>query len=146
MFDIPKSADCDFILDRLAIGALSSRSIPGFRAIISCLAPHQMRELPNTHCFPAHNCLHIPIADGIPGLTPYIDKAITFIRGHIAQGPVLIHCGAGNSRSVSVTIAYLVSCGFSCQEAKAFIAARRPSICPAPIFLDEIKQHFGIER
>ena len=37
----------------------------------------------------------------------YLDDATTFIADHVTKGCVLVHCGAGISRSAAVVIAYL---------------------------------------
>ena len=42
-----------------------------------------------------------------PDLDTYLDDATSFIAAHIRRGCVLVHCGAGKSRSVAVVIAYL---------------------------------------
>lgn len=55
----------------------------------------------------------IPVEDidrDAPILKLWLESAIDFINGHILQGHnVLIHCEMGRSRSVVVTIAYLMT-------------------------------------
>ena len=102
--------------------------------------------------------MHIDLADGeshalgqprdrqgnkVPsrGLEDYLDDATSFIAAHIRRGCVLVHCGAGKSRSVAVGIAYLCRyAGMSYAEAAAFVAERRPGACPAPCFAEAIKR------
>lgn len=133
-----------FVLDRLAVGDVSSRGIPGWGAVISCLTPEELTDAPPV---PAGvPVLHISVEDGAPGLRPYLDTVVAFIREHIPRGVVLVHCGAGQSRSVSVVVAYLVWCGMSLQEARALVRYRRGnSICPYPGFIEEIRSHFDCE-
>ena len=140
----------DWVLDRLAVGSLASLArADEFPAIVTCVSKEEMEQFFDGEPIASPTkgkWLYVPISDGVPGLEPHIDKIVDFIHDNIIVGPVLVHCSAGRSRSVSAVIAYLVSCGFSCQEARAHVGLRRFNICPAPVFLDEIKAHFRIER
>ena len=103
--------------------------------------------------------LHIDISDGETrrvrpdngetygnDLDSFLDDATGFIAAHIRRGCVLVHCGAGKSRSVAVVIAYLCRyAGMSFVEAAAFVAERRPGACPAPCFADAIKQWLRLD-
>ena len=81
------------------------------------------------------------------GLEDYLDDATSFIAAHIRRGCVLVHCGAGKSRSVAVVIAYLCRyAGMSFVEAAAFVAERRPGACPAPCFADAIKRWLRLDE
>ena len=122
--------DFDFITDRLAIGNAASRATPGFVAVVSVLATDRpgvgvdqlahVPPLPREFLRDRQNvCLHIDLADNedrktmlsvtnaAHSLTDYLDDATSFIAAHIRRGCVLVHCGAGKSRSVAVVIAYL---------------------------------------
>lgn len=140
----------NWVLDRLAVGSLASLAYADdFVAVVTCISKEEMDQLLDGEPLISPTkgkWLYLPIADGVAGLEQYIDRAVDFIHTNIIAGEVLVHCAAGRSRSVSVIIAYLVSCGFSCQDAKTLVASRRMNICPAPVFIDEIKKHFGIER
>ena len=62
-----------------------------------------------------------------------------FIARHLQHGCVLVHCGAGLSRSVSVVAAYLCRyAGMRLDEAIGFIKERRQGACPAEVFIAEI--------
>lgn len=81
------------------------------------------------------------------GLEDYLDDATNFIATHIRRGCVLVHCGAGKSRSVAVVVAYLCRyMGMGLSEALAFVAARRPDVCPAPCFLEAIKRWLRLDE
>lgn len=132
-----------FVLDRLAVGDVRSRRLAGWRAVISCLTPEELAEAPAVPS--GVPVLHVPIADCEPGLAPYIEAAVAFIRAHITEGAVLIHCGAGLSRSASLAIAYLVTCGMSLPEAESLVKRRRRKACPYPGFIGEIRAHCDCE-
>jgi protein-tyrosine phosphatase len=134
---------CHFILDRLAVGDVRSRRLAGWRAVVSCLTPEELAEAPPVP--DGVPVLHVPIADCEPGLAPHIEAAVACIRAHIAEGAVLIHCGAGLSRSASVALAYLVACGMSLPEAESLLKRRRREACPYPGFVREIRAHFNCE-
>ena len=81
------------------------------------------------------------------GLEDYLDDATSFIAAHIRRGCVLVHCGAGKSRSVAVVIAYLCRyAGMSYAEAAAFVAERRSGACPAPCFAEAIKRWLRLDE
>ncbi len=82
-----------------------------------------------------------------PDLDTFLDDATAFIAAHIRRGCVLVHCGAGKSRSVAVVIAYLCRyAGMSYAEAAAFVTARRPGACPAPCFIEAIKRWLRLDE
>ena len=81
------------------------------------------------------------------GLEDYLDDATSFIAAHIRRGCVLVHCGAGKSRSVAVVVAYLCRyAGMSLTEALAFVSARRRGACPAPCFIEAIKRWLRLDE
>ena len=81
-----------------------------------------------------------------PDLDTYLDDATSFIAAHLRRGCVLVHCGAGKSRSIAVVIAYLCRyAGMSYTEAAAYVAKRRPGACPAPCFAEAIKRWLRLD-
>lgn len=177
--------DYDFVTDRLAIGNVASRAIPGFVAVVSMLSTSPWDEVtgapkvPNEDRIPASAdaatlpwqgpppadyaytpVLHIDLADGETrrvrpdngetygnNLDTFLDDATSFIAAHIRRGCVLVHCGAGKSRSVAVVVAYLCRyAGMSLTEALAFVSARRPGACPAPCFIEAIKRWLRLDE
>lgn len=167
--------DYSHITDRLAVGNVASRQVPGFVAVVSLLAtapvdelygapkvPYQLvfhRQLPlawlETPSTDQTPVLHIDINDGEgPGsplgdgrdLADYLDDATAFIAAHIKRGCVLVHCGAGKSRSVAVVAAYLCRyAGMSYVEALAFVKARRSGAAPADCFADAVKRWLRLD-
>lgn len=77
----------------------------------------------------------------------YLENATSFIAHHIKRGCVLVHCGAGISRSDAVVIAYLCRyAGMSYTEALAFVKARRPQVAPADVFKEAIERWIGLSK
>lgn len=157
--------DYSFITNRLAIGNVASRAVPGFVAVVSVLATAPWDEVTGAPKVP-HGCavdelggvpvLHIDLNDGEgPGspvgdgrdLADWLSSATSFIARNIDAGCVLVHCGAGKSRSVAIVVAYLCRyAGMSLSEALSFVHARRPGVCPAPCFIDAIKHWLKLDE
>lgn len=77
----------------------------------------------------------------------YLDDATEFIATHIRRGCVLVHCGAGISRSAAVVIAYLCRyAGMSYAEALAFVKTKRPQVAPADVFKEAIARWLGLDK
>lgn len=73
------------------------------------------------------------LSDMFPEAFEFIDEGITQNRG------VLIHCLAGVSRSVTVTIAYLISAlNMTLNEAYDFVKQRKPSVNPNLNFMGQL--------
>lgn len=150
-----------------AVVSLLATDRPGTLACEVTGAP----EVPNAYRFSLQEpvgtktrVLYIDLADGeshalgqprdrqgneVPsrGLEDYLDDATSFIAAHLRRGCVLVHCGAGKSRSVAVVIAYLCRyAGMSFVEAAAFVAERRPGACPAPCFAEAIKRWLRLDE
>ncbi len=144
------SNDFDFVTDRLAVGNVASRAVPGFVAVVSLLSTRPWDELAGAPKIPGNSGVflhreairadtcgrdgidlgsksdaimwwHVDIGDGEtrrvhPGngeqygtdLEDHLDNVTAFIAAHIQRGCVLVHCGAGKSRSVAVVVALLV--------------------------------------
>lgn len=77
----------------------------------------------------------------------YLDDATEFIAANIKRGCVLVHCGAGLSRSVAVVIAYLCRyAGMSYSEALSLVKARRPGAAPADCFKLAIERWLSLHE
>lgn len=175
------SADFDFITDRLAVGNVASRAVPGFVAVVSLLSTRPWDELHGAPIVPRGIRLdavvwsgrgskfrstegqiaiwHIDIGDGEtkkphPGtgetyghdLDEYLDDVTAFIAAHIARGCVLVHCGAGISRSVAIVVAYLCRyAGMSYDEALAFVRSKRPQAAPCDAFAAAVKRWLRLD-
>jgi hypothetical protein len=170
--------DYSHITDRLAVGNVASRQVPGFVAVVSLLATAPVNELYGAPKVPGglevkrgrfdlavgsqttldvnHPLvLHIDINDGEgPGsplgdgrdLADYLADATAFIAAYIKRGCVLVHCGAGKSRSVAVVVAYLCRyAGMSYVEALTFVKSQRPGAAPADCFADAVKRWLRLD-
>lgn len=140
-------SDYNFVTDRLAIGDVASRATPGFVAVVSLLATAPWDEQYGAPAVPDGVPVHmIDLRDGEKGLETHLDGACAFIAEHITKGCVLVHCGAGLSRSVSVVAAYLCRyAGMSLSEAVNYIKDKRQGACPADIFWAAITQWLHLD-
>lgn len=145
--------DYDFITAGLAVGNVASRAVSGFVAVVTILATDRpgilADELYGAPTVPNGGTvddwcdgaclvpvLYVDLADGESksfgtNMHELDDRLLTsitaFIAAHIARGPVLVHCGAGISRSAAVVVAYFCRyAGMSYTEALAFVRSRRP--------------------
>jgi protein-tyrosine phosphatase len=91
---------------------------------------------------PSINYVHIPIADATPVSVGQFDAIIDAIGENIRRGTVLVHCGAGVSRSSILTAAYMDIVGYKGIDA-ALIEIRklRPIVSPSPVLLQSVKEH-----
>lgn len=76
-------------------------------------------------------------------ITSYLAECSSFIDLAQAEGGVaLVHCNAGVSRSTSIVIGYLMlRQGLSFDEALGQVRGARPSACPNPGFLQQLKDY-----
>lgn len=80
----------------------------------------------------------IPLWDGAFGISKHLKEVWDFIDKNIHE-KVLVHCMAGQSRSVSFVWSYLlVKKGLGPLAAYLKIKEARPKVDPSPIFLNEI--------
>lgn len=131
----------NFITDRLAVGDVNARAVPGWHAIVSILATTPWDEQSGAPKIAADIPVYlVDVMDGHHGLDIHLGPACAFIMQHIKHGCVLVHCGVGRSRSVSLVAAYLCRryAGMSLDQALGLIAQRRPNICPWDGFKREI--------
>lgn len=151
--------DYSFITDRLAVGDVNSHTVPGFAAVVSLLATAPWDEvagappLPHRDGYPPR-LFRVDINDGEGigqavgdgrDLARDLSEVTGFIADGLARGCVLVHCGAGKSRSVAVVCAYLCRyAGMSWSEALALVKQRRPGACPADVFHDAVERWMGL--
>ena len=110
-----------WITNQLALGGLTSIPVSDGATAILNLFEEQPYELP-AHVVYLHN--------GFPDEQPFpietIWECVRWIDRHVADGHrVLVHCAEGNSRSVSVVIAYLIFTGSSLEAAKSLILSKK---------------------
>lgn len=68
-----------------------------------------------------------------PPISPFLDVGADFIQQQYqaGNGPVLVHCAAGKSRSAAVVVAFLVKHrGFSLIDALVLVREKRPRAYP----------------
>lgn len=91
----------------------------------------------------AFSCSHEDDRD----LDRFLTQATSFIASEIQYGCVLVHCGAGVSRSAAVVIAYLCRyAGMSYAEALAFVKTKRPQVAPADVFKEAIERWLDLDK
>lgn len=100
-------------------------------------------DVPNTfENDPNFKYIQIPISDHwSQNLSTFFQKAIAFIEeGRAKNCGVLVHCLAGISRSVTVTVAYLMySRSLSLNDAYDFVKTVKPNISPNFNFLGQLQ-------
>jgi len=108
----------------------------GITHIVSCV-------LGNTPGYPSDfKYLVVDVIDNEQeNLTDKFEEAVHFIeRAILENGKVLIHCVCGISRSVSITIAYLIyKEDMTIEEALKLIQSKRPIANPNPSFLKQLQ-------
>ncbi len=73
--------------------------------------------------------LWLPTIDHTSPTVEQLQDAASFLAQHIHAGDVVyIHCAAGVGRAPMAAAAYLITQGYTVDEARAFIKARRPFI------------------
>lgn len=85
----------------------------------------------------------VPIYDDSSvDLLPHLEKAVEFIAAGRKAGGVLVHCYAGQSRSASFVIAYLLAKeSMSLSEAWTTVRRARPSVQPNQGFLRQLAEY-----
>jgi protein-tyrosine phosphatase len=90
---------------------------------------------------PGINYMHVPIADATPIPVSSFDSVIVAVAENIRWGNVLIHCGAGVSRSPIMTAAWMHVVGYrNIDAALVEIKKLRPIISPSSILLKSVKE------
>jgi hypothetical protein len=127
-----KTPSMDLIIDNLYIGnypAALSIDLLKTTGITSILLAGKDMEcmFPDSFTYKV-----IPLYDSPnTNITKYFGEANKFIKENIEEGKVLVHCGAGVSRSVSLVLAYLISeHGMPYSDALALVKSKRKCANP----------------
>uniref|UniRef100_A0A7S2A7J1 protein-tyrosine-phosphatase n=1 Tax=Trieres chinensis TaxID=1514140 RepID=A0A7S2A7J1_TRICV len=81
-----------------------------------------------TQQFESIKVLHLQIYDSPEQILPF-EQAACFIAESLAKGgKCLVHCVAGQSRSASVVIYFLMTQGYSLKETFSYVKERKPDI------------------
>jgi hypothetical protein len=117
----------DRVLDRIWIGSSRDADAPlaalGFTGVLD-LRDGRRPISDQVRVF------HVANRDGDPWTVAQINNALDFAERQVKKGRILIMCDAAMSRSVSMTIGYLVRTGWD--EASAYEAVRRARPKAAP--------------
>ncbi len=134
------------VLEGLFIGPIgAARNLKGLRKRgithilnVSPVVPCYFKDNPEG-AFTYHL---VPIYDDSSvDLLPHLETAVEFISTGRKAGGVLVHCYAGQSRSASFVIAYLVAKeGMSLPEAWATVKKARPCVQPNAGFLRQLAE------
>ena len=86
------------------------------------------------------NYCYLPTIDDDPISVEHIEKGIAYIGNAIESGgKVYIHCSAGVGRAPSMAAAFLISEGYSTEEALELIRQARPFIKPTAVQISALK-------
>jgi protein-tyrosine phosphatase len=89
----------------------------------------------------------LQLADGVATYPSIIDYALLFINNKVRENkPVLVHCGAGISRSSLMTLSYLLQFFPTMNDALTFLRARHPTANPNPAFLPELQERARVRE
>jgi protein-tyrosine phosphatase len=87
--------------------------------------------------------LKIPLDDGVPIEQEHIEKAVAWVKKRWNEGKtVLIHCGAGVSRSVAMVICCLIAEGYTLDEALELIRKKRGCAIPHPAIMKSVIEYY----
>lgn len=133
----------DFITEDLAVGNLvvasdlAALTRNGIRAVVDA----SNRE--GNPRFPGIRYHEVRIEDPDERLTAFLPGVVAFVDEARRQGPVLLHCVAGVSRSPALAVCYLHERhGLSLSAALDHIRSRRVQANPHPLFLRLIHEYY----
>ncbi|HXE64282.1 MAG TPA: dual specificity protein phosphatase [Bryobacteraceae bacterium] len=125
----------DWITELIALGDFEDSKDPeGVDAVLSVSAEAEvLHELP---------CLHLMVEDQEPIRQCDLRLALGFLTDRTAVGHrVLVHCGAGVSRSPAIVAAFLSeTTGISADEALKIIQGKRGQAAPDPTLWRSIER------
>ncbi len=123
----------DRVLDRLWVGSTEDAQAP-----LSTLGFTGLLDLRDHSAVVTHDGItvhRLNHRDGDPWSVKDIRHALEFVAEQICKGNVLIICAAGMSRSVSMTVGYLVMTGWDSISALNHVKKVHPDAAPVPKML-----------
>ncbi|MBX2802849.1 MAG: dual specificity protein phosphatase family protein [Myxococcales bacterium] len=126
--------------DRVAPGLLLGRrptgaDVEAVDALDVCAVVDLCAELPRSRLWSGDEVLlMVSVLDAMAPSQAQLAQAVSFIDAHLHQGPVLVHCALGRSRSATVVAAWMLArghCG-TVAEAEAALRVERPSVWFTP--------------
>jgi predicted protein tyrosine phosphatase len=116
-----------YLTDRLAANDLTKMQKHGIRCIIALGNFHE-HTVYDVHENITYNHIFIDDWETEP-IQDYFTECIDFIKG--TDGPVLVHCYAGISRSATIVIAYImITLNMVYDDALQFVRSKRPIVNP----------------
>ncbi len=83
--------------------------------------------------------IHLPVRDARPIATSFLNAILSAIEDSLREGPLLVHCSAGISRSPAVVAAFLDRTGFmTFKSALDFLEQLRPAVNPSAVLVESI--------
>lgn len=126
-----------YLTDMMAANDLKILKKYGIEGVISLGGFHEQPSY-IVHEGIHYNHIYIDDCENEP-ISQYFDDAIWFIDK--IDGPVLVHCWAGISRSSTIVIAYLIKQkDMTFQEAVNYVQERRTFIAPNDGFLQQLEE------
>jgi protein-tyrosine phosphatase len=133
----------DFITEDLAVGNLAVASD------LAALTRHGIRAVVDASNregnprFPGIRYHEVRIEDPDERLTRFLPGMVAFVDEARRNGPVLLHCVAGVSRSPVLAVCYLHERhGLPLSAALDHIRSRRLQVNPHPLFLRLIQEYY----
>lgn len=129
------------ILDRLFLGSMEDaeallRANPNQISTVITLCREPVR-----HRVLGIRYVHLPVRDGRAIAIARLSAILSSIEEGIVNGVVLIHCGAGMSRSPAVVAAYLDHIGFrTFEQALKYLEELRPVVAPSRALVQSIER------
>jgi predicted protein tyrosine phosphatase len=128
----------DRVLDRLWIGSTRDADAPltalGFTGVLD------LRDGRRPVSDDRVLVIRVVNRDGDPWTAEQVNDALDFAERQIKHGRVLIMCDAAMSRSVAMTIGYLVRTGWDVGEAYEAVRRARPKAAPRQKMLASVLQ------
>ncbi len=139
-----KPKELDWVTPNLAIGS-DIRDIAYLKthrvsAIVGLQAEHTDNEKKLKQS--GIEYLHLPIRDGHPPEQAQIQIMVDWVNNQVGAGrKVYMHCAAGVGRAPTMAMAYLVSIGFTSEEAYLQIKQKHRDTDPSPKQLAAVREY-----